>query len=68
MRKTIVYIVLSSFSFALLTFLLLFILLACGEVDLSGKAIGALASVMISLVRLMIELVKQVGHHKRSKK
>lgn len=68
MQNTIIFIVLSSFSFTLLTFLMLFILLACGEVELSGKAIGALAGVMVALIHLMTELVKRLSHQKRRQK
>lgn len=68
MQNIVIYIVLSSFSSTLLTFLMLFILLACGEVELSGKAIGALASVMIALIHLMTEIVKRLVSQKRSHK
>jgi hypothetical protein len=59
-------IVLIAFSSALLTFLVLFILLAHGEVELNGKAIGALTYVMGQLIRLMAVVIKQLDGPKRS--
>ncbi|MBJ8361282.1 hypothetical protein I6M76_01520 [Citrobacter cronae] len=65
MRVFLIKNVLIAFSLAMLTFLMLFILLAFGKVELSDTALGALAGVMVALIRLMTVLVKQLGHQKR---
>lgn len=65
MRIILIKSVLIAFGFAMLTFLMLFVLLAFGKVELSDTALSVFAGVMVALIRLMVTLVKQLDRPKR---
>jgi hypothetical protein len=59
--KVLYTVVLSVFGLALVIFLMLFILLAFGKINLSDLALGALATVMVSITKLIIPLINHLG-------
>lgn len=65
MRNFLIKYVLTVFAFAMLTFLMLFILRAFGNVELSDAALSAFCGVMVALIGLVKAVVKQLGRPKR---
>lgn len=65
MRNFYIKSVLIVFGFAMLIFLMLFILRAFGKVELSDAALSAFCGVMVALIGLVKAVVKQLGRPKR---